>query len=37
VFRMIMFRPFVGEIIGAKLKESNATGLRCMSCTSLLI
>ncbi|XP_062177648.1 uncharacterized protein LOC133882476 [Alnus glutinosa] len=28
VFRVIMFRPFVGEIIGAKLKESNATGLR---------
>nr|XP_023876534.1 DNA-directed RNA polymerase III subunit RPC8 isoform X1 [Quercus suber]POE81070.1 dna-directed rna polymerase iii subunit rpc8 [Quercus suber] len=28
VFRLIMFRPFVGEIIAAKVKESNATGLR---------
>ncbi|GAA0172726.1 hypothetical protein Leryth_004704 [Lithospermum erythrorhizon] len=27
-FRMIMFRPFVGEVISAKLKESNADGLR---------
>lgn len=34
VFRLIMFRPFVGEIIAAKVKESNATGLRCMSCAS---
>ena len=37
VFRLIMFRPFEGEIIAAKLKESNSTGLRCMSCTFLLI
>lgn len=28
VFRLIMFRPSVGEIIVAKLKESNAMGLR---------
>ncbi|PON37999.1 RNA polymerase Rpb [Parasponia andersonii] len=28
VFTMIMFRPFVGEIIGAKLKDSDANGLR---------
>jgi len=28
VFRLIMFRPFEGEIIAAKLKESNSTGLR---------
>ncbi|GMY26474.1 DNA-directed RNA polymerase III subunit RPC8 isoform X1 [Fagus crenata] len=28
VFRVVMFRPFAGEIITAKLKESNATGLR---------
>ena len=34
VFRLIMFRPFVGEIIAANVKESNATGLRCMSCAS---
>lgn len=27
-FRLIMFRPFVGEIIVAKLKESDANGLR---------
>ncbi|KVH89192.1 RNA polymerase III, subunit Rpc25 [Cynara cardunculus var. scolymus] len=27
-FRLIIFRPFVGEIISAKLKESNADGLR---------
>lgn len=27
-FRLVMFRPFVGEVIGAKLKESNADGLR---------
>ncbi|KAJ9695976.1 hypothetical protein PVL29_008305 [Vitis rotundifolia] len=27
-FRLVMFRPFVGEIITAKLKESNANGLR---------
>ncbi|XP_061969042.1 uncharacterized protein LOC133692250 isoform X3 [Populus nigra] len=26
-FRMIVFRPFVGEIISAKLKESTADGL----------
>lgn len=29
-FRMIVFRPFVGEVIVAKLKESNESGLRCM-------
>lgn len=28
-FRMIVFRPFVGEIISAKLKESTADGLHC--------
>ncbi|KAG8663350.1 DNA-directed RNA polymerase III subunit RPC8 isoform X2 [Manihot esculenta] len=27
-FRMVVFRPFVGEIIAAKLKESNKDGLR---------
>ncbi|KAK6260000.1 RNA polymerase Rpb7-like [Theobroma cacao] len=27
-FRLIVFRPFVGEIIVAKLKESDANGLR---------
>uniref|UniRef100_A0A5B7AEG5 DNA-directed RNA polymerase subunit n=1 Tax=Davidia involucrata TaxID=16924 RepID=A0A5B7AEG5_DAVIN len=27
-FRLIMFRPFVGEVIVAKLKESGASGLR---------
>ncbi|WCJ22132.1 DNA-directed RNA polymerase III subunit RPC8 [Euphorbia peplus] len=27
-FRLVMFRPFVGEIIVAKLKESNKDGLR---------
>lgn len=27
-FRLIMFRPFVGEVIAAKLKESTANGLR---------
>ncbi|KAI3819387.1 hypothetical protein L1987_13218 [Smallanthus sonchifolius] len=27
-FRLIIFRPFVGEIISARLKESNADGLR---------
>ncbi|GLT42388.1 hypothetical protein SLA2020_163900 [Shorea laevis] len=27
-FRLIVFRPFVGEIILAKLKESDANGLR---------
>ncbi|KAK9272080.1 hypothetical protein L1049_002449 [Liquidambar formosana] len=27
-FRLIMFRPFVGEIITAKLKESDTNGLR---------
>ncbi|CAH9092945.1 unnamed protein product [Cuscuta europaea] len=27
-FRLIMFRPFVGEVIAARLKESNANGLR---------
>lgn len=30
-FRLVVFRPFVGEIIAAKLKESDANGLRCMS------
>ncbi|KAE9460633.1 hypothetical protein C3L33_07439, partial [Rhododendron williamsianum] len=28
LFRLIMFRPFVGEVIAAKLKESDANGLR---------
>lgn len=27
-FRLIIFRPFIGEIISARLKESNADGLR---------
>nr|GEW39504.1 DNA-directed RNA polymerase III subunit RPC8 [Tanacetum cinerariifolium] len=27
-FRLIIFRPYVGEIVSAKLKESNRTGLR---------
>lgn len=27
-FRLIMFRPFVGEVIVAKLKESDSNGLR---------
>ncbi|KAJ9172038.1 hypothetical protein P3X46_015328 [Hevea brasiliensis] len=27
-FRMVIFRPFVGEIIAGKLKESNKDGLR---------
>ncbi|KAA3481268.1 DNA-directed RNA polymerase III subunit RPC8 [Gossypium australe] len=27
-FRLIVFRPFIGEIIVAKLKESDASGLR---------
>ncbi|GAB4850640.1 hypothetical protein Ancab_029951 [Ancistrocladus abbreviatus] len=27
-FRMVMFRPFVGEVISARLKESNRNGLR---------
>ncbi|CAI9288270.1 unnamed protein product [Lactuca saligna] len=27
-FRLIIFQPFVGEIISAKLKESNADGIR---------
>ena len=31
VATLIMFRPFVGEIIAAKIKESNANGLRRMS------
>ncbi|MBA0579546.1 hypothetical protein Gorai_021799, partial [Gossypium raimondii] len=26
-FRLIVFRPFIGEIIVAKLKESDASGL----------
>ncbi|KAJ8420438.1 hypothetical protein Cgig2_007195 [Carnegiea gigantea] len=29
VFRVIMFRPYVGEVISAKLKESNTNGLHC--------
>ena len=29
-FRLVMFRPFVGEVIVAKVKESDADGLRCM-------
>ncbi|KAL9261138.1 DNA-directed RNA polymerase III subunit rpc8-like protein [Drosera capensis] len=28
VFRMIVFRPYVGEVISAKLKESNLDGIR---------
>lgn len=28
VFRMVMFRPYVGEIIPAKLKDSNKKGLQ---------
>lgn len=28
IFRLIMFRPFIGEIITGKVEESNATGLR---------
>ncbi|KAJ8420439.1 hypothetical protein Cgig2_007196 [Carnegiea gigantea] len=31
VFHVIMFRPYVGEVISAKLKESNTNGLHCMS------
>uniref|UniRef100_A0A1J3D2F2 DNA-directed RNA polymerase subunit n=1 Tax=Noccaea caerulescens TaxID=107243 RepID=A0A1J3D2F2_NOCCA len=27
-FRIVVFRPFVGEVIAAKLKESDANGLR---------
>ncbi|XP_059286722.1 uncharacterized protein LOC132602885 [Lycium barbarum] len=27
-FRLVVFRPFVGEVITARLKESNAEGLR---------
>ncbi|XP_073134759.1 uncharacterized protein [Henckelia pumila] len=27
-FRLVMFRPFVGEVISARLKESNKDGLR---------
>lgn len=41
VFTLIVFRPFVGEIIAAKLIESNADGIRCMSsrcfCVMLII
>ena len=29
VFRVVMFRPYVGEIIAAKLKCSNSKGLQC--------
>ncbi|KAF1864443.1 hypothetical protein Lal_00021865, partial [Lupinus albus] len=28
VFNLVMFRPFVGEVIAAKLLASNADGLR---------
>lgn len=28
-FRLVMFQPFVGEVISARLKESNKDGLRC--------
>ncbi|GAB2219738.1 hypothetical protein Droror1_Dr00007375 [Drosera rotundifolia] len=28
VFRMIMFRPYVGEVVSAKLKEVNHDGIR---------
>lgn len=31
-FRLVVFRPFVGEIITARLKESKAEGLRCKLC-----
>lgn len=34
---MVVFRPFVGEVITAKLKESDANGLRCMSYNDLSI
>lgn len=27
-FRLVMFQPFVGEVISARLKESNKDGLR---------
>jgi DNA-directed RNA polymerase subunit E'/Rpb7 len=27
--RIVVFRPFVGEVIAAKFKESDANGLRC--------
>ncbi|XP_071939002.1 DNA-directed RNA polymerase III subunit rpc8-like isoform X3 [Coffea arabica] len=27
-FRLLMFRPFLGEVISARLKESSSTGLR---------
>ncbi|CAN1278483.1 DNA-directed RNA polymerase III subunit RPC8 [Linum perenne] len=28
-FRMVIFRPFAGEVIVAKIKESDVDGLRC--------
>lgn len=28
--RLVMFRPFVGEIIDAKLKDYDENGLHCM-------
>ncbi|KAJ4895381.1 RNA polymerase Rpb7 N-terminal domain-containing protein [Raphanus sativus] len=28
-FRIVVFRPFVGEVIAAKFKESDSNGLRC--------
>lgn len=30
-FRLVMFRPFVGEVIIARLIASNKDGLRCMT------
>nr|VDD53603.1 unnamed protein product [Brassica oleracea] len=28
-FRIVVFRPFVGEVIAARFKESDSNGLRC--------
>ncbi|KAL8156465.1 hypothetical protein AgCh_001529 [Apium graveolens] len=28
-FRLVIFRPFVGEVVTAKLLESTVNGLRC--------
>lgn len=35
-FRLVMFRPFVGEVISARLKESTKDGLRCMTYNCLV-
>lgn len=37
VFTLIMFRPFVGEIITAKVIDSTADGLRCKSSTVIIM